>query len=74
MNSVATGLNRENCYHQDSELTQSSLTSDQKINVNYNRVNSQPLCVDVSIVGYPFNIYDCLVDNETYKFDQNIDF
>lgn len=57
------GLTTEDCQDQVPELTQSNLTSDQIINVNYSKVDSQPLCVDVSIVDSPFSIYNCLVDN-----------
>src|SRR6201990_1515427 len=57
------GLTTEDCQDQVPELTQSNLPSDQIINVNYSKVDSQPSCVDISIVDSPFNIYNCLVDN-----------
>src|SRR5215469_18100408 len=36
---------------------------DDIIQINFNKLNSQPLYIDAIIEGYTDNIFDCLVDN-----------
>ena len=54
-----TNLENDNVEPNKSDTT----PEDDIIQINFNKLNSQPLYVDAIIEGYSDNIFDCLVDN-----------